>query len=348
MFLWHWLQQEARPILIYGMGNGAQKLLLLCQEYQIPITAIFVSDQHAREGQFQGYPLLSRTRAQQQYKEALVLLAFGTDRPEEMQDVLSMPVGWELRIPDIPLMGGSILTEENLTLRRPEIEAARNLLSDQLSRDLFDSLLSYKCSGDPETLMAHTTPRAAILSLLELGAAERYLDLGAYRGDTIAEFLSLTNGTYQSITALEPDAHNFGKLQETWGDMPNLCCLPYAAWNEDAQLQFTGKGGRNCCILPDIPGQYRHIHPVPGIRLDSLHQDFTYIKMDVEGAEAQALYGLSETIARCKPKLLVSAYHKPDDFWTLLLLIQSLEPSYRFYLRRDPCLPAWEIQIAAL
>ncbi len=348
MFLWHHLRSETRPILIYGMGNGAQKLMELCEAYEIPISALFVSDSHAREGRFQGYPLLSRTHAAETYPEAVVLLAFGTDRPEEIREILAMPEDWTLRIPDIPLMGGTILTEHTIAERQQELETARDLLCDEHSKALFDSLLAYKLSGDPTQLMANTTPRSSLLSMLQLGPEENYLDLGAYRGDTIEEFLTLTNGVYRSITALEPDAHNFKKLQEAYPNLPNLLCLPYAAWNQEAQLKFTGKGGRNCCVLPEISGQYRHIRQVGAIALDSLGRDFSYIKMDVEGAEAQALSGLAKTIARCRPKMLVSAYHRPDDFWTLLLLIHRLNPAYCLYLRREPCLPAWEIQIAAL
>ena len=83
MFLWDELRGFPRPILIYGMGNGADKILALCREYGIAITGIFSSDSHAREGMFQGCPVLSRTKALEQYPDAMILLGFGTERPDE-------------------------------------------------------------------------------------------------------------------------------------------------------------------------------------------------------------------------------------------------------------------------
>ena len=337
MFLWDELRDFPRPILIYGMGNGADKILALCREYGIAIAGIFSSDSHAREGLFQGCPVLSRTKALEQYPDAMILLGFGTERPDEVADLLRLAEQHPMRIPDTPLLGGTILTQQ-----------VSDLLADEKSRKLFHSLLDAKLSGDPKALMANTSSRSDLLELLHLGPEESYLDLGAYRGDTIEEFLSLTQGIYQQITALEPDAHNYKKLQEAWGTSDRVALLPYASWDARTTLEFIGKGGRNCSKKPDLPGKYAHLHPVNGIPVDDLGLDVSYVKMDVEGSEAETLQGMTETIRRCKPKILVSAYHKPDDFITLPQLIQSICPDYRLYLRRTHCIPAWEIQICAI
>lgn len=347
MFLWEELHALSRPILLYGMGNGAEKVLELCRRYDVPIAGIFSSDSHAREGMFQGYPVLQRTRALSEYPDAAVVLAFGTERPEEIEDILALSRRHLLRIPDVPLLGGHSLTPEEVANRQEEIQQCRALLGDEASKTLFDALLDYKLSGDPETLMQGTADRSVLLSRLRLHGHEAFLDLGAYRGDTIEEFLSLTGGQYAAITALEPDAHNFKKLREAWGGRDSITLLPYASWNRAETLTFTGKGGRNCSIIPELPGQYRHLHSVRAIPVDTLHLDVSYVKMDVEGAERETLLGMADTIRRCRPKLLISAYHRPDDFITLPMLLQELCPGYRISLHRTPCIPAWEIQIAA-
>ena len=348
MFLWDELRDFPRPILIYGMGNGADKILTLCREYDISITGIFSSDSHAREGMFQGCPVLSRTKALEQYPDAMILLGFGTERPDEVADLLRLAEQHPMRIPDTPLLGGTILTPDDLSDRQTEIQQVSDLWVDEQSRLLFHSLLNAKLSGDPKALMSNTSPRSELLDLLHLGPEESYLDLGAYRGDTIEEFLSLTQGSYRQIIALEPDAHNYKKLQAAWGSSDRVTLLPYASWNARTTLEFTGKGGRNCSKKPDLPGKYAHLHPVNAIPVDELRLDVSYVKMDVEGSEAETLQGVTETICRCKPKMLVSAYHKPDDFITLPRLIQSICPNYRLYLRRTHCIPAWEIQICAI
>ena len=59
-----------------------------------------------------------------------------------------------------------------------------------------------------------------------------------------------------------------------------------------------------------------------------------FIKMDVEGAELDILKGAAITIAKYKPVLALSAYHKPDDFWTLMNFVKSIRPDYEFAMRQ--------------
>ena len=87
-----------------------------------------------------------------------------------------------MRIPDTPLLGGTILTLDDLSARQAEIQQVSDLWADEQSRQLFRSLLEAKLSGDPKALMANTSPRSELLELLHLGPEESYLDLGAYRG----------------------------------------------------------------------------------------------------------------------------------------------------------------------
>ena len=58
-----------------------------------------------------------------------------------------------------------------------------------------------------------------------------------------------------------------------------------------------------------------------------------FIKLDVEGAELDVLRGATTTITRFKPILALSAYHKLDDFWTLMNFVKALNPDYEFALR---------------
>ena len=83
---------------------------------------------------------------------------------------------------------------------------------------------------------------------------------------------------------------------------------------------------------------------VPVRSVDSLMKDklCTFIKMDVEGAEREALLGARWTLQTQKPKLAFSGYHRNEDLFALPLLLKEIEPSYRIYFRHHPYLPAWE------
>ena len=58
-----------------------------------------------------------------------------------------------------------------------------------------------------------------------------------------------------------------------------------------------------------------------------------YIKLDIEGAELDMLHGAAKTIARWKPKMAISAYHKWEDLWTLANYVKSLRSDYEFKFR---------------
>jgi hypothetical protein len=57
-----------------------------------------------------------------------------------------------------------------------------------------------------------------------------------------------------------------------------------------------------------------------------------FIKMDIEGAEANALVGAQKTIAKFRPKLAICVYHKKDDFYSIPTLINQICPDYSFHL----------------
>ncbi len=348
MFLWWYLQLLTEPILIYGTGNGAEKLLGLCQKYGVKITGFFSSDDRPYHGLFCDYPVLSHREILRRYPDAVILLAFGTQREDVLNRILSLSREHLVLVPDLPLLGGTLLTPEYLQNNTKRIAEARELLGDAQSRKVFDTMLRAKLTGEIQAHFQADTLRHEDMQLLRLGKEERYLDLGAYDGDTIYDFLVQTAGEYTSIDAVEPDEHNYRKLAEKTAQLPRVTLHSFASWDHAATLTFTGKGGRSCGKKPDLPGKYSHLHTVDALPVDVLDKPFTYVKMDVEGAEAETLLGMQKTLNTFHPKLCISVYHKPEDMITLPLLLEQLCPGYRMYLRRNRSLPAWEILLYAV
>jgi FkbM family methyltransferase len=74
--------------------------------------------------------------------------------------------------------------------------------------------------------------------------------------------------------------------------------------------------------------------PVPTITLDYFVKQLKikrvdFIKMDIEGAERLAISGGRAVLAKFKPKLAISGYHRIDDVFHLIRLIKKINPEYK-------------------
>ena len=67
--------------------------------------------------------------------------------------------------------------------------------------------------------------------------------------------------------------------------------------------------------------------------LGDIHTMPTYIKMDIEGSELDALAGARNIIKKEMPILTICLYHRYDDLWRIPLFIHSLADDYRLFLR---------------
>ena len=110
--LWRYLQSQAgRPILLWGMGDGADKVLDVCAEYGIAVADVFASDGFVRGQSFRGRRVLSFGEARATYGDCMiVLLAFGSRRPDVLDNIRHVAAQCELYIPDVPVSGGALFT----------------------------------------------------------------------------------------------------------------------------------------------------------------------------------------------------------------------------------------------
>ena len=376
--LWHYLKtasDSGRPILLYGMGNGADKILTVCEAYGIPVADFFASDGFVRGHSFHGKVVLSFTQACEKYgnENMIVLLSFASSRPEVLELIDRVDKTCEMYIPDVPVCGTDLFNAEFYEAHADEIAAARALFADEESRRVYDGIMQYKLTGRMDILRAtESDPVDAYRHILR---AEQFIttaDLGAYNGDSIRDLRQYATDL-RTVIAFEPDRRNFRKLTEyaagltNTGDDLTIHAVQAGAWSHPATLTFQASGNRNAG-LTDSPAPTGNILPstadnpyfgktaeVAVTSLDTVCEEILpvgtpldYIKYDVEGAETEALLGSREVIRRDAPALLVSAYHRSADLFRLPLLVHELNRAYKLYLRRMAGVPAWDINLYAV
>lgn len=337
------MKETKKPIVLYGMGDGAQKIIDKMNELNIPLADIFASDEFVRGHSFNGIRVKKYSEIEALYDDFFILIGFAVDYDSMLTRLFELDEQRETAAPDVPLFGEGVFDLDFVEQNKEKIAKVYSLLADDWSRKVYANVINYKISGKIGYLKEISTDRQADLSeIFNFTDSEDYLDLGAYDGDTIKEFSLLTNGKFNSITALEPDEKNFRKLSLATENDRRINIVKKAVWSEETVLRFNNRAGRNSALRDD--GKVE----VEAASIDSLSPNgFTFIKMDVEGAEAQALLGAKHTIEQRKPKLFISAYHRNEDIFELPLLLLSLRDDYKIFFRKHPYVPAWEINILA-
>lgn len=160
---------------------------------------------------------------------------------------------------------------------------------------------------------------------------EIFVDAGSMDGETLLSFGKWCNWEYVRIYSIEPDPENYKKLQRTVleNNIKHVTMCNEGLWSCNITLKFDNKGDPRSRI--DNEGDLNVVVNT----LDNIigNDPVTFIKMDIEGAELEALKGSRETILRNKPRLAICIYHKPEDILEIPLYISHLLPEYKFYIR---------------
>lgn len=348
--VWQRIQSDPRPLAVYGMGNGADKLFARLAAIGKTPAAVFASDDFVRGQSFRSYPVLRLSEVEEKYGDFLILESFATRQKDVMARLFDMAEKYDLVLPDMPVVEGEDFNAAFFNSHVAEIAETYDLLEDNLSKRIFYKTLYYKITGDIRHLRdAFSTEEEdfATLASIKIRTA---IDGGAYNGDTVRTLLA-HHSEVERIYAVEPDPRTYRKLEAYAADPAlggRVLPINAALWSEEGEADFAASGNRNSSL---VSSSYEHKKaPIRLTTVDNIACDthIDYIKYDLEGAEEEALLGSLSTIRRDRPALAISLYHRSADIFRLPLFVQRLGLGYRFYLRRPACLPAWELTLYAI
>lgn len=334
--MWESLKKSNKPILIYGMGNGADKIIDALEKRGIGISGVFANDDFVRGQSFRGFRVMTYDEARTKFGDMIVLLSFGTHLPEVIRRIKQIAEEQELYAPDVPVAGNGIFDSDYASIEKERLQEALGLLSDEKSREVFREITAYKLDGRIGHLFSCETDDDENWSLLNLGDRESYMDIGAYNGDTIKQFLSYVGG-YERIIGVEPEKHSFRKLCENTRNLENTELLNCAIGETSGTGLFESGKGRGSSVGT---GDEVRVMSVDDI---SNGEKISFIKIDAEGQEPYAINGAKKTIGTFHPKMLIAAYHRVEDIFDIPLRVNKIYDGYKIYLRHTPCLPAWEV-----
>ncbi len=223
------------------------------------------------------------------------------------------------------------------------IEAVYEMLEDDESRQIYTNVLSLRMALPLAKIYwsdIKSDGEYFHFSYMPLTGQEIFCDCGAYTGDTIERFLESVNGEFKRIYAYEMAPENFALLRqrvynlgESYGRVKTNCTLFNAGvWNQFGQISF----GKEDLGPAESYGVFKteNIQYAKAVTIDeTVNGPVTFIKMDIEGAELNALQGSEKKMKAYHPKLAICLYHRLQDFWAIPAYVKSIVPEYKIYIR---------------
>ncbi len=338
------LLEGNRPIYIFGAGQfGLDFYDQFLSEIGVSIEA-YCDNAPAKWGAriFNGVPCISPAELMGRYIKSSchVVITSGYFVDDIFQQCVGMGINETNLFPALPFYRSWLINYNCATMKGFVDKFAGDMkwlisqLSDDISKQLCLRLL-YRRLVDCR-IEIPLQGAEYFIPEFPIREDEVFVDVGAYTGDTLTEFVRTLSGQDVSSEkiqyyALECSPQNYSQLEDLCNQDLGFSAKVYqvALWDQNTELKFIENlsSGRMC--------QNGGIQ-VQACKLDDLIPDtpVTWIKMDIEGAELRALHGCEKLIRKYRPRLSICVYHCPNDIFEIPRYIKSLHPDYQILLRQ--------------
>ena len=168
---------------------------------------------------------------------------------------------------------------------------------------------------------------------------EVFVDCGCFDGSTCYKFAGWCGHKgYEHIYSFEADPVNYEKSRKLLEPLGKCDLYPYGTSDVKKKVYFAADAFETSCIISEEEAKKRNfegVEQIETIALDDVLEGkrITFIKMDIEGAEYEALMGARRLIGENRPRMAISVYHKFEDFITLADLVLSMHSDYKISFR---------------
>jgi len=202
-----------------------------------------------------------------------------------------------------------------------------NLLNDEKSKDIFTKIINFKISFDYDFMEGFTNnfkeqyfDKDLIPNIKNIV----FLDGGGYVGDTLPNIIN-NFPSYKKIYLVEPNHLHINIAKRNFLNTPNIEFIECGLSNKKILKEEKLLSKNNC--LHDYEAQ--NLNTIDNI----LKEKVDFIKLDIEGAEQEALIGAKNTIKNQTPILAICIYHKAQDWYKVPQIVLDINPNYSIYIR---------------
>lgn len=219
--------------------------------------------------------------------------------------------------------------EDDFKQNKDKYEEVYNLLEDSTSKEVFEKVINFKMTFDFEFMDGFTNDHDGQYfdkTIVPPIKNIRFVDGGGYVGDT-AEQVIKNYPDFENIYLIEPMSENMRIAKRELGHLKNIEFINFGLSHKKETLYFNEEKS-----FSTIYG--KGTLSVEVDTLDNLIKErVDFIKLDIEGAEQDAIDGAKETIAKYKPVLAICVYHKAEDWYKIPQKVLAIDSGYKLYLR---------------
>ena len=227
------------------------------------------------------------------------------------------------------------------------INAIANILADEQSKKTYLGMVKFRQTCQKKDFpFSCYVKKQYFIEEFNFDKNEVFIDCGAYTGDTIDEFLKHCP-EYKQIVAFEPDAKLFNKLSKKHSNNSKITLVNAGSYDKNGEIFFEIQPNRltgrtiDAQNADDEEMKQKNLTSIQVKTIDSLNlEKVSFVKMDIEGAELNALKGAEKTLLKDKPKLAICLYHNNEDMIQIAEYIHSLIPDYKIYIRQHKLYPS--------
>lgn len=318
-------------LVLFGAGSWGKYYLTSIEK--IFEKVIFCDNNPRLQGElYESVPVISFTELKENYKDSYITITSFDYYEEILEQLLQNGMAHQLLSPLNGYLAGDFAAYHTMISNNEMIfNEAFDALTDLESKEIFYDRINYCVTGKREFLIPKRSKCAQYFEsgIVSLSSNEIFIDGGAYIGDTVEEFLSQTSSNFEKIISFEPEESKIKVFEEKFKSFSKIQLIKKGLWSESTTLQFSpGQDGAS-----SISNEGSHKIAVTSIDDTLQGSPVSYIKLDIEGAELEALKGAAESIKKHKPRLAVCVYHKPMDLVDIPVFLKRLVPEYNIYLR---------------
>lgn len=273
-------------------------------------------------------PIISPQDLLLQYEDANILICSVAHAESIQRDLITLGVP-EDRIFLTKGLKIHEMTVEDFLPYVDGYEWAYNFFADDASKKVILQRVSGYLLSSP--LQSSSGIEYFDREVMSLSSEEVFVDGGLFNGDTASDFMRFVEGQFKHYYGFEIDPENYRQAAINLTGVERVTLIRKGLWSREAELRFQANLSAST-KLSESGDEIAHV-----TSLDTFFEEITdkptLIKMDIEGAEKEALLGTEKIIKSVKPKLAICAYHKPEDIYELTKLLVEYDVGYRYTLR---------------